>query len=88
MAYQELYQGTLDSVTVHPREIVRQCFEHNAAGIIFANNHPSGIVEPSNGNQRTIERLKEAMTLIEVRVLDFFIIGGMDACSFAERELL
>ena len=85
--YEELFRGTIDSASVHPREVVRRSMEHNAAAIIFAHNHPSGIAEPSQADHRITERLKAALELIDVRVLDHFVVGDQ-IVSFAERGLL
>lgn len=85
--YEELFQGTIDSATVHPREVVRNAIKHNAAAVIFAHNHPSGIAEPSQADERITQRLKEALALIDVRVLDHFVVGEQ-VVSFAERGLL
>ncbi len=85
--YEELFQGTIDSATVHPREVVRNALKHNAAAVIFAHNHPSGIAEPSQADERITQRLKEALALIDVRVLDHFVVGEQ-VVSFAERGLL
>ena len=85
--YEELFQGTIDSATVHPREVVRNAIKHNAAAVIFAHNHPSGIAEPSQADERITQKLKEALALIDVRVLDHFVVGEQ-VVSFAERGLL
>jgi DNA repair protein RadC len=87
--YKELFYGTIDGASVHPREVVRRVIETNAAAVIFAHNHPSGMAEPSPADIRITQRLKEALALIDVRVLDHIIIGGMDDyTSFAERGLI
>jgi DNA repair protein RadC len=70
LRYLELFRGTLDGASVHPREVVRSVMAHNAAAVIFAHNHPSGITEPSQADIRITQRLKDALALIEVRVLD------------------
>lgn len=88
LAYEELFQGTLDGASVHPREVVRRVLETNAAGVIFAHNHPSGMTEPSQADIQITQRLKEALALIEVRVLDHLVIGEGEGVSFAERGLL
>lgn len=85
--YEELFQGTIDSATVHPREVVRNAIKHNAAAVIFAHNHPSGIAEPSQADERITQKLKDALALIDVRVLDHFVVGEQ-VVSFAERGLL
>ncbi|MBK1724376.1 RadC family protein [Thiocystis violacea] len=86
--YDELFHGTIDGASVHPREVVRRVMETNAAAVIFAHNHPSGVAEPSQADVRITQRLKEALALIEVRVLDHIIVGDGDGTSFAERGLL
>ena len=85
--YEELFRGTIDSASVHPREVIRQVLHHNAAAIVLAHNHPSGIAEPSQSDHIITNKLKEALSLIDVRVLDHFIIGD-EIVSFAERGLI
>ncbi|ELS9502872.1 TPA: DNA repair protein RadC [Vibrio parahaemolyticus] len=85
--YNELFFGTIDAATVYPREVVKLTLERNAAAVIFAHNHPSGEPEPSQSDKRITSRLSEALALIDVRVLDHFIVG--ESCvSFAERGLI
>jgi DNA repair protein RadC len=84
----ELFRGTIDGASVHPREVVRKVMETNAAAVIFAHNHPSGVAEPSQADLRITQRLKEALALIEVRVLDHLIIGEGRGTSLAERGLI
>ena len=86
--YEELFFGTIDGASVHPREVVKRVLEKNAAAVIFAHNHPSGVAEPSQADQRITERLKAALALIDVRVLDHLIVGDKEVMSFAERGLL
>jgi len=86
--YQELFRGTIDGASVHPREVVREALLVNAAAVIFAHNHPSGVAEPSQADLRITQRLKEALALIEVRVLDHFIIGDGEGISLSEQGLL
>ncbi|KXX66301.1 RadC family protein [Marichromatium gracile] len=86
--YEELFRGTVDGASVHPREVVRRVLETNAAAVIFAHNHPSGVAEPSQADLRITERLRAALALIDVRVLDHFVIGAGEGVSFAERGLL
>lgn len=88
IAFEELFQGTLDGASVHPREVLRKVLAHNAAAVIFAHNHPSGVAEPSDADRRLTQRLKESLALVDVRVLDHFVIGDGEAASFAERGLL
>ncbi len=85
---EELFRGTLMQTSVFPREIVKRALHFNAAAMIFAHNHPSGVAEPSGADQTLTEALKRALGLIDVRVLDHFIIAGGSAMSFAERGLL
>jgi len=85
--YEELFRGTIDGASVHPREVVRRVLHHNAAAIILAHNHPSGNAEPSQSDMQITNKLKQALEMIDVRVLDHFIIGD-EMVSFAERGLL
>lgn len=85
LGFEELFRGSVANAEVHPREVVRRCLHHNAAAVIFAHNHPSGVAEPS-GSDRTITlRLKESLALIDVRVLDHFVIGSGEPVSMALR---
>jgi DNA repair protein RadC len=84
----ELFRGTIDSASVYPREVARQALRHNAAAVIFAHNHPSGISEPSQADRQITEKLKQALALFDIRVLDHFIIGDGQPYSFAEHGLL
>jgi len=86
--FEELFFGTIDGASVHPREVVKRALENNAAAVIFAHNHPSGRVEPSQADQRITERLKSALALVDIRVLDHMIVGDSEVLSFAERGLL
>jgi len=86
--YEELFKGTIDGASVHPREVIRRVIETNAAAVIFAHNHPSGVTEPSQADLRITQRLKDALALIDVRVLDHLIVGEGEANSLAERGLL
>ncbi|MGH8397646.1 MAG: RadC family protein [Gammaproteobacteria bacterium] len=88
IAFEELFHGTLDGASVHPREVLRKALGNNAAAIIFAHNHPSGVAEPSDADRRLTLRLKEALALVDIRVLDHFVVGDGEAVSFAERGLL
>ncbi|PID45867.1 MAG: hypothetical protein CSB47_07115 [Proteobacteria bacterium] len=85
--YEEMFRGTIDSASVYPREVVRRAIHHNAAAAIFAHNHPSGVAEPSQADHHITDRLKDALGMVDVRVLDHFIIGD-DVVSFAERGYL
>lgn len=86
--YRELFRGTIDGASVHPREVVRDAIELNAAAVVLAHNHPSGVSEPSQADLRITERLRDALALVDVRVLDHLIVGEGPATSFAERGLL
>lgn len=86
--YRELFHGTIDGTSVYPREVVRAVIETNAAAILFAHNHPSGIAEPSEADFRITKRLKKALDLIDVRVLDHIIVGGVETTSLASRGLI
>jgi DNA repair protein RadC len=88
IACEELFRGSIDGASVHPREVVRRCLSHNAAAVIFAHNHPSGVAEPSQADRDITRHLQQALKLIEVRVLDHFIIGGGTPLSLAERGWL
>ena len=88
IAFEELFRGTIDRAGVHPREVLRQTLLHNAAAVIFAHNHPSGVLEPSQADELITRRLKEALALVDVRVLDHFIIGDGHCYSFSEHGLL
>ena len=88
IAVEELFSGTLTQTSVFPREVVRSALHHNAAGVIFAHNHPSGVAEPSHADETLTRALKEALALIDVRVLDHFVVGRGATLSFAERGLL
>jgi len=85
---EELFHGTIDGANVHPREVVRRALELHASAVIFAHNHPSGVTEASQADLRITQRLKDALALVEVRVLDHFIVGEGDAASLAEQGLL
>jgi DNA repair protein RadC len=83
----ELFRGTIDGASVHPREVVKEVLKLNGAAVIFAHNHPSGVAEPSQADEVITRRLKSALALIDVRVLDHLVIGD-STVSFAERGLL
>src|SRR6266850_1913104 len=85
---EEPFRGTLTQTSVYPREIVKSALRMNAAAVIFAHNHPSGVAQPSQSDELLTRNLKEALSLIEVKVLDHFIVAGNQAISFAERGLL
>lgn len=83
-----IFQGTIDSAAVYPREIVKTALEHNAAAVILAHNHPSGHPEPSEADKQLTHKIVAALNVVDIRVLDHFIIGGTNIVSFAERGLL
>jgi DNA repair protein RadC len=84
----ELFRGTLAQASVYPREVVKAALQHNAGAVIFAHNHPSGVAEPSRADEMLTAALKQALALVDIRVLDHFIIAGTKCMSFAERGLL
>jgi DNA repair protein RadC len=88
LAVEELFRGTLTQTSVFPREIVKRALHFNAAATIFAHNHPSGVAEPSRADEALTQTLKHTLALVDVKVLDHFIVGGDTAMSFAERGLL
>lgn len=88
IAFEELFRGTIDGATVYPREVVRQSMLHNAAALIVAHNHPSGIAEPSHADTLITQRLREALALVDIRLLDHLIVAGPATLSLAERGLL
>ncbi len=88
LAFEELFRGTIDGASVHPREVLRQALAHNAAAVILAHNHPSGVAEPSQADELITHRLRDALALVDIRVLDHLIIAGPDAVSLAERGML
>lgn len=88
IAFEELFRGTLDGAAVHPREVVRQAMAHNAAALILAHNHPSGVAEPSRADELITLRLRDALALLDIRVLDHLIVAGPETVSLAERGLL
>lgn len=84
IAFEELFRGTIDGANVYPREVVRRCLAHNAAAAIFAHNHPSGIMEPSQADCHITQQLKRALALIDVRVVDHYVIGNGKPTSMAQ----
>lgn len=88
LAQETLFTGTINSTTVHPRELVKSAMKHNAASAVLAHNHPSQLAEPSQADRQITDRIKTALELVDVRVLDHLIVGGMDIVSFAERGWL
>lgn len=88
ISFDKMFNGTIDGASVYPREVVKRALGHNAAAVIFAHNHPSGVAEPSSADISLTRRLKTALELVDIRVLDHFVIGDNQAVSFAERGLV
>ena len=88
ISLEEMFRGTLTQTSVYPREVVKAALKANAAAVIFAHNHPSGIAQPSQSDELLTRNLKDALSLVEIKVLDHFIVAGTQALSFAERGLL
>jgi DNA repair protein RadC len=88
ISFDELFRGTLTQTSVYPREIVKAGLKVNAAAVIFAHNHPSGVAQPSQADELLTRNLKEALSLVDIKVLDHFVVAGHHALSFAERGLL
>ncbi|MGM0511784.1 MAG: RadC family protein [Pseudomonadota bacterium] len=88
LAQETLFTGTINSTSVYPRELVKSAMKHNAASAVLAHNHPSQLAEPSQADRQITDRIKTALELVDVRVLDHLIVGGMDIVSFAERGWL
>ena len=88
IASEEMFRGTLTQTSVYPREVVKRSLVHNAGAVIFAHNHPSGVGEPSRADELLTQSLKQALALVDVKVLDHFVIAGSGVMSFAERGLV
>lgn len=88
LSAEELFRGTLTQTSVYPREVVKAALAANAAGAIFAHNHPSGVAEPSRADELLTQNLKQALALVDVKTLDHFVVAGGTALSFAERGLI
>lgn len=88
LAYEALFRGTIDGASIYPRQVVKRALAHNAAALILTHNHPSGIAEPSQADRVLTERIKDALALVDVRVLDHFIVGDGEPLSMAERGWL
>ena len=88
ISFDEMFHGTIDGASVHPREIVRRAIQRNAAGLIVAHNHPSGVAEPSRADRALTRRLRDAVELVDVRLLDHVVVGDGEVVSFAERGWL
>lgn len=85
---EEMFRGTLTQASVYPREVVKRALQLNAGSVIFAHNHPSGVAEPSHADENLTQKLKKALALVDVQVLDHFIVAGAKTLSFAERGIL
>jgi DNA repair protein RadC len=88
ISFDELFFGTIDAASVYPREVVKRALAHNAAALILAHNHPSGVAEPSLADQQITRRLVDALGLVDIRVLDHMVVGDGEVVSFAERGLI
>ena len=88
IAAEELFRGTLTQTSVYPREVVKRALYHNAAAVIFAHNHPSGVAEPSRSDEMLTNALKQALSLVDVMVLDHFVVAGSEMASMAERGVV
>ncbi len=88
IACDELFRGTLAQTSVYPREVVKEALRRNAAAVVFAHNHPSGLAEPSRSDELLTSALKQALALVDIRTLDHFVVGAEKTISFAERGLL
>lgn len=88
IACDELFRGTIDGASVHPREVVKRALAHNAAAVILTHNHPSGVAEPSQADELITLRLKDALAMVDIRVLDHLIVAGAKVVSLAERGVL
>ena len=88
IAFEEMFRGSLTQTSVHPREVLRRAMHHNAAAVLLAHNHPSGVAEPSKADEYVTRTMKAALAVMEVRVLDHMVVGADEVVSFAERGLL
>jgi len=88
IACEDLFRGTIDGATVHPREVVKAALRHNAAGVLLAHNHPSGVAEPSQADELITRRLKTALDYVDIRVIDHLVVSAGEAVSMAERGIL
>jgi DNA repair protein RadC len=88
LRYQELFSGTIDGASVYPREVVKSALAENAAAVVFAHNHPSGVAEPSQADRHITDRLQQALNLVDIRLLDHIVVGEGCVESFAERGWL
>lgn len=85
---EEIFRGTLSQASVYPREVVKRALYYNAAAVIFAHNHPSGVCEPSQADEMLTDALKKSLALVDIKTLDYFIVAGTECMSFAERGLI
>ena len=88
LAFEELFRGTIDGTSVYPREVVKQALAANAAAVILAHNHPSGVAEPSQADERITERIRAALELVDIRLLDHLVIGDGTVTSLASRGMM
>lgn len=88
LTFEELFFGTINAAAVYPREVVAKALSHNAAAVILAHNHPSGIAEPSQADCQITQRLQQALEAVDVRVLDHIVVGDREVVSLAERGLI
>lgn len=88
IAYEELFEGTLDSAPVYPREVLKAALRHNSSAVVLSHNHPSGVAEPSHQDRLITSRLQEALNLVDIEVLDHVVVGAAEPVSFAERGWL
>lgn len=88
LTFEEMFQGTINGASGHPRVIVQRALELNSAAVIFVHNHPSGVSEPSQADEQLTRRLKDALALVDVRVLDHIVVGVTETTSFAQRGLI
>jgi DNA repair protein RadC len=88
LAYEEMFRGTIDGASVHPREVVKRALALNAAALIAAHGHPSGVAEPSQADELITRRLRESLALVDIRLLDHMVVGADTVCSMAERGLI
>lgn len=88
IAHETLFTGTINHTQVHPREVVKSALKHNAAAVIIAHSHPSGLAEPSQADRQVTTRIQQALALVDIRLPDHLVVGGMDIISFSERGWL
>ena len=88
IAHETLFTGTINHTQVHPREVVKSGLKHNCAAVIVAHCHPSGLAEPSNADRQVTTRIQQALGLVDIRLLDHLVVGGMEIVSFSERGWL